>query len=288
MYEQINGIPLTNISSTMLLTLYARVKESRSENPIIEDPKAEEIVEKITGSMLRSERKLLRRLGEFKMRNDLAVHAAIRAKQYDDYTRQYMDQYPGCTVVNLGCGMDTRFWRVDNGRVRFFDLDLPPVIELKRSLLPETGRYRMVGSSVFDRGWMDAVLADRGPVIFLAEGLFMYLPRLDVVSIVADIASRVRSGQLIAEVVHEKYTRGFNGWIVGVKFRYEFGFGEPISYQCGIADSDEMESWSPHLHLIDDWCYFDAATKKLGWLRMLGRIEALRKTQWTVRYRIGE
>lgn len=31
--------------------------------------------------------------------------------------------------------MDTRFFRIDNGRIIFYDLDLPEVISFKQSLL---------------------------------------------------------------------------------------------------------------------------------------------------------
>ena len=61
-----------------------------------------------------------------------------------------------------------------------------------------------------------------------------------------------------------------------------------MTYLCGIRDSRELEAWSPNLHLIDDWSYFDATTPKLGWMRILRYVPSMRKSQWTVRYRIGE
>lgn len=287
-YGKINEIPLTDVSCTMLLMLYGRVLESRSANPILQDPKAEEIVSKINDSMLHSECKLFRRLGQFKISRELVGHAALRARQYDFYTQEFMKEHPTCSVVNLGCGMDTRFWRIDNGTIRFFDLDLPEVIELKRRLVEETDRYTMVGRSVLDYEWMDFMLADENPVILLAEGLFMYLPSQDVRALLSVVGQRVKTGQLIAEVVNEKYTRGFNKWLIYFKLRYEIGFDNPPAYLCGIRDSDELEKWSPRLHFMDDWVYFDVDTEKLGWARLLRYFKTFRKTQWTVRYRIGE
>jgi O-methyltransferase involved in polyketide biosynthesis len=266
--------------------LYGRVLENRSVNPILSDPKAEEIVSQINDSMLHSEEKVFRKLGQFKISRELTVHAALRARQYDSYTQEFMKKHPGCTIVNLGCGMDTRFWRIDNGTIRFFDIDLPEVIELKRSLVEETDRYKMVGRSVLDYEWMDLILADENPVILLAEGLFMYLPPQDVRALLSELGQRVKTGQLVAEMAHEKYTRGFNKWLLAFKIRYELGV--PMTYLCGIKDSDELETWSPRLHFMDDWCYFDADTKKLGWMRMLRHFKTFRKSQWTVRYRIGE
>ena len=43
---------------------------------------------------------------------------------------------PQAAVVHLGCGLDTRFERVDNGQVEWFDLDIPDVMALRESLIP--------------------------------------------------------------------------------------------------------------------------------------------------------
>lgn len=286
-YSTINNIPLSAVSATMLMTLYGRVIDSRSSHPVLDDPKAEEIVAKLNPNLLTSDQKLLRSLGQFKMRDTLSVHTALRARQYDRYTQELMAQYPDCTVVSLGCGLDTRFWRIDNGSIRFYDVDLPDVIRLKRTLVDETDRYRMIACSALDPAWMDEALADAKPVMILAEGLFMYLPKADVQTLVARLGERVERGQLVAEVVHESYTRGVNAWLLGFKFKYELGFGEWITYQCGISESNEMEAWSPHLHLIDDWFYYNAEPEKVGFIRFLGRLPWIRKAQWTVRYEIS-
>ena len=116
----------------------------------------------------------------------------------------------------------------------------------------------------------------------------MYQPKEDVRALISVMGQRVKTGQLVAEMVSEKYTRGINKRLLAFKFKYELGFGKPMTYQCGIKDSDEMEEWSPSLHLIDDWSYFDADTKKLGWVRMFRHFKSFRKVQWTVRYRIGQ
>jgi O-methyltransferase involved in polyketide biosynthesis len=282
--KAIDEIPFENVSLTMLLMLYGRVMESRSADPIIIDPRGEEIVEKINDQLLASSSKTLQNLGRFKMSKRLAVHAAIRAKQYDLYTMEFMKENPDCTVVNLGCGMDTRFFRIDNGRIIFYDLDLPEVISFKQSLIDETERYKMLGCSIFDRSWLDIVLEPQKPIVLLAEGLFMYLPGQELKELLTVIAERINYGQLVAEVVHESYTRGFKKWLVDFKFKHELNFDRPVSYQFGVSDSDELERFSPRLKLINDWSYFDSESKKLGVLRYF---KIYRKVQWTIRYQIG-
>lgn len=268
----------------MLLMFYGRVVESRSIDPIITDPKAENIAAEISPLLLKSDSTTLRRLGQLRISKALAVHAAIRARKYDDYTLEFMKENPNCTVVNLGCGLDTRFWRIDNGKVHFYDLDLPEVISFRKRFLEENARYKMLGCSVFDRSWIETVIDHQQPVMLLAEGLFMYLPHQELKDLLIYIAENIKYGQLVAEVVKESYTRGFNKWLVEFKFKHELKFNRPVPYQSGLFDSDDLGKWSPRLHLIDDWSYFDSDSKKIGLIRYF---KMFRKVQWTIRYRIG-
>ncbi|MBP1702265.1 MAG: uncharacterized protein H6Q38_1372 [Chloroflexi bacterium] len=78
-------------------------------------------------------------------------------------------------MLHLGCGQDSRFWRVDSGEVDWYDLDLTPVIELRRRFYPEPERYHLIASSVTDLDWMAMVTANGRPALVVAEGVLMYL-----------------------------------------------------------------------------------------------------------------
>ena len=125
-------------------------------------------------------------LAQGKLDSRLVVHLALRARKYDAYAQKFLTKYPDGVVVNLGCGMDTRFFRVDNGHFHLYDLDLPEVITLKRQLLQETDRYHFIGQSVLDFEWIEELKEVWGkrPLLFLAEGLFMYLQPVPVKDLV--------------------------------------------------------------------------------------------------------
>ena len=72
------------------------------------------------------------------------VRIAISAKRYDEYVVEFLKSSPDGVVVNIGCGLDSRFSRIDNGRVRFYDLDLPDVIGIKRRFFEGTDRHRFI------------------------------------------------------------------------------------------------------------------------------------------------
>lgn len=285
--EQIELLYWQDVSYTLLATLYSRAHESRSKNPILTDPQAEEIVRKLTPHLAQAPHKLHQNLAKGKLDKNLVVHIALRAKRYDDYTRRFLQQAPNGVVVNIGAGLDTRFHRVDNGRVQFYDLDFPEVIALKRKLLNESDRYHFIASSVLDFAWMEQVAAfkDR-PFLFLAEGVFMYLHETDVKSLVLALQAHFPGCELVCEVVNAAWLRPSLKWMIDMKLQREMQFGKGVTYHFGIEDGRELESWHEGIEFLDEWSYFDEPEEKLGVLKLFRHIPLLRKTQWTVHYRL--
>ena len=84
-------------------------------------------------------------------------------------------------MINLACGFDTRFWRIENEKCKYVELDLPGMIELKREILKDHLDYELIGCSVLDTSWIDQVTSNgNSSFLLLAEGLFYYLPKQDV------------------------------------------------------------------------------------------------------------
>jgi methyltransferase (TIGR00027 family) len=279
---------LAHVSETGLLTLYCHAIESQSADPILADEKAVEIAERLRPVLAASDRESLRRLARKQVSPALVVHISLRARYYDDITRDFLSRHPGGTVVNLGCGMDSRFFRIDDGRVLFFDLDLPEVIDCKRQLLDENERYRMIGASVFDAGWMDVVAAASSqPVLFIAEGLFMYLEPEKVRALVTTLSQRFPGSELVCEVVNRRWIGSNTNWMVRAKLQRGMKIGSQAGFTFGVADSHEMETWAPGITLLGEWSYFESNHPKLGWMHWLGKLAFIRRVQWTAHYRLG-
>lgn len=222
---------------TMLVTLYLRAVESRSDRSILNDHVAAEVVDRIdydfTGLMVR---------GGAGNRFMLA----LRAKQLDDWTTGFLARHRNAVVLHLGCGLDSRAFRLDlPAGVRWFDVDVPDVIDLRRRLYPEPDWYRMIGSSVTDDGWLDAVPTQR-PVLIVAEGLLMYLSEHDNAQLLRRLAERFATGELIFD--------GFAPWVVRTTQRLATlmarkGFSP---YATAIRDGREVERWSPRFRYLED------------------------------------
>ena len=292
MNKKINSSPnpetFSDVAVTSLLTLYGRALESRTRNPIFVDRHALAVTEKLNPVLADSKVKLLRRLAAGRLDPRLGVHIALRSQQYDDYVRQFLATHTQGVVVNIGCGMDMRFERVDDGRLLFFDLDLPEVISLKKQYVEENERYHLLACSVFEKDWMEGVLQyGPRPVLFLAEGVFMYLDPTLVRDLVLTLCDRFKNTELVFETVKKGWTEGFMKKMVSFKMQKQLFLGPGTEYRFGIADKRALESWHPGLKFIDDWSYFDTDHAKLGWMRLFKDWPFMRDTQYTVRYSIN-
>lgn len=174
----------------MLATLYGRALDTRSREPILNDTAAVDAVRRIDYDF--------RRTG---MTPSSAAGVAMRAKQLDDWTREFLSAHDHATVLHLACGLDTRVFRLDPGpHARWVDIDLPQVVTLRERLLPiPTGDYRLIAASVTDDGWLAEVPDDR-PTVVVAEGLTMYLREHEVRELVTRVVGRFPSGELLFDV----------------------------------------------------------------------------------------
>ena len=276
-----------DVASTSFITLYCHALETLSENPVLHDQKSVEITTELNKTLSLSEEKLDRVLVAGTLDRRLVVHIALRAKKYDDYARDFLQKFPDGVIVNIGCGLDSRFLRIDNGRVVFYDLDLPEIIAIKKTFFDESERYRLIASSVLDYGWMNTVRQHKGPFLFMAEGVFMYLDIQDVRSLVLKIQETFPGSELVCEVVNSLWLSPLLKKMLDFKLQRQAHMGKDAAFRSGIRNGREMEQWHDGIQFLDEWSYFDSDEKKLGWLRLLKHIEFIRKTQWTVHYRLG-
>jgi methyltransferase (TIGR00027 family) len=273
---RVSAIKLGDVSRTAISTLRCRAMESEKNEPLIHDPMASYCVQRLREMASEEERTLL---FDRRFSPALSNYIALRARKYDALAAAFIARHPGCLVVNLGCGFDTRYWRIDHHQCEYIELDLPEVMDLKRLVLSERLEYDLVGTSVLDHAWMERVnpRGDRETML-LAEGLLMYLPRSKVIELFGAIARAFRCSRMVCEVATEKYTRGLWKRIVEVKFNHQLGFAAGASYRFGIGTAREIESWGSGLQVVDEWSYVDDPDARPRFLKYLG----VSRTQWTV------
>lgn len=276
------NVNINDVSQTAFLTLQCHALDAQSKRPYLNDTSAVHTFELLKNQFSKSDSILYRRLFENKLKSNLIAHTALRAKKYDSYIQSFLNQFPDATVINIGCGLDDRFERVDNGKVTFYDLDLPDIINIKKQIFPEKERYNQISSSVFDFEWMKSVKNDH--VILVAEGVFMYCSEEDVKALFLRLKAKMKNPEIVFEVFNSRWLIGWRKRMTDFKLNKQLKFGEGATYQFGISDSDAIESWDHGIKLMEEWSYLDSEELTSFPMNLVRKSDSLRKVQWTVRY----
>lgn len=276
---------LGSVSDTLLIPLYCRAYESKSKNPIIVDKMTEQIYEKLKNEIKDSPNKIHQRLLKNKYKRNLIILLSMRARRFDSYVRRFLKDNPDGVVVSFGSGLDTRFFRIDNGRLNWYDIDLPAVVELRERYIPQNERCQNIAMSILDFRWMDRMDKNR-KALFLAEGVLMYLNEKDVRELFVRLQKEFPGSEIACEVFSRSIISKMDSRFIKWKLREQLGFAEDCRFSFGIENGGEIEKWSPGIKLLDEWSFYDDKEKKLGWMNVLRAFPKLRKMQWIVRYRL--
>ena len=192
----IDGNTLEGVSATTLWTLHNRGTEAKRSDGVIRDPWAVALLDTISYDYL-------------KFGRPNQSHG-LRAAAFDAASRDYLTTHPKAAVVALAEGLQTSFWRLERAGVAdeltWYSVELPPVMELRRNLLPHDDRIVALAQSALDRSWMDRVDSSHGAFI-TAEGLLMYLEPDDALGLIRDCAARFPGGRMMFDSIPKLFSR---------------------------------------------------------------------------------
>ncbi len=260
---------LTNVSKTLLVALYLRAFESRRPDALLIDRKAVELVEGLDYDF-----------SQLKATTFSRIFPILRMREFDRRVRAFMAEHPGAPVVDIGCGLDTRFYRVDDGKVGWYELDFPEVMAIRRQLLGESPRCHSISGSALDFAWMDQIQRTDGqPVLFMAEGVFPYFGQQDVNRLVVALCQRFPGSELAFDALPPGFVRWMR-WHPALRAtRSQLGWG--------LADGCELEGWHPEIRLVNEWFYFDQPEPRLRGYQLLRWFAPISKAR-IVQYKLGK
>ncbi len=271
-------IQFTKEKETMLMTLSGRAIQSQWKDPILRDPWAEEAMRHIDYDMS----KTLKGVSSWRMWKEIGcIIIGARAATLDLLTNRYLAEHPDATVLHIGCGMDSRVFRVDPpASVQWFDVDYPDVIDLRRQLFPSRESYHLIGAPLDDLRWLDEVPRDR-PGLLIAEGVLHYLSEAEVKALLNAVVAHFPSGQMIFDIC--------NSFIV--KRRGSNVGGTGATYKWGLDDPQDIKQLEPRLELVKEYKPSEqvAFSRFPLWWRALYRLQeknlTLRRMERTLVYR---
>lgn len=224
------------VQETMLIPLVIKASETMRPNPRIHDRKAVEI------------------LGELEVDRDkydkFMSHEGVVARtiMFDRTLKGYLKHYPDAVCVNLGCGLDSRFSRVDNGRLLWYDIDFPDVIRLREQFFGGQSRVRMIAASILEEDWTAQV--EKGKkVIFIAEGLLMYFNREQVQELLGIISRSFPDYVMLAELMSPVAAK--------MSRHHDTVKHTGASFAWGTKSGKELEKICPGLRLVRENSFND-------------------------------
>ncbi|MCC0178826.1 class I SAM-dependent methyltransferase [Waterburya agarophytonicola K14] len=258
MNYDLNVDNLKGVSETLLTTLYLRSLETKRKDGIIRDYKSVDIVKRIDYDF-----------SECASQFSQAI-IAIRTEIIDELVKKFISQYPDATIINLGTGLCTRYFRVDNSSIDWFCIDLPVVKPIWDKLIGESERLHYLSYSALDFSWIKKVKETAsGKILFIAEGLLMFFSEIEVKQLFSTIKSNFSQSEIIFDSL---------GVFLAQNSRLNSGkLKINASYKWGIKNLKEIQVWESGIRLTGQWHYLDRHKNRLGLMGWLSYIPAIRR-----------
>lgn len=249
-------ISMQGVPETMLQTLYARAAYSNKPKHKFYDAKSVEIVSKMNYDFSKAEKDSMMSSG-----------VIARTILLDRMVKDFVKDNPNGTVVNIACGLDTRFYRVDNGKIRWYNIDLPETIDVRRRFLDEQGRASVIAKSAMDSSWEELIEPSEGRVLVVIEGLVMYLQENDVKQILSIISRKFSKVDIIMETM--------SPWVV--KHMKEKSIeATKAKFTWGLKSGKELKAMVPDLMWVKDVSLVEGMKELYPVYKVLGKIPVVR------------
>ena len=227
-------IEKNTVQETLIIPLFGRMVCSEHFPELFSDPEAKRICGSLDYDFSDKRKKLESPFGLFG-----ALEVAQRQYDLRCEAESYLKTHPGAAVVNLGCGLDDTFSKVDNGACKGYNIDFPDAIKIRNELLPAKEREVNIACDLNDHSWMDRIDASEGAV-FVAAGVFYYFRTEAVRALFDAMAARFSGGVLAFDSCNRRGAKMMTKtWIKEAGIR-------DVSAFFSLEDERELRDWSRH------------------------------------------
>lgn len=265
-------IDLGYVQKTLFLPLWGRAHETKKINPLLVDETALEIIEKVDLDFST----ITRDISEL-----TEIGWIMRSISVDRVIASMLEKDPKATIVNIGCGLDTTFDRIDNGHLLWYDLDLPDVIELRARFIKDSDRRKTISTSFLEEDWLEEITVGDN-VLFIAAGVFYYFEEKEIKGFLKKLADRFPSGEILFDACSPFGVKVANRMVIK-----SAGFDEKSFLKWGLEHTKDILSWDKRFVLLRTISFF--RDKRIGLkLRLLGFVSDLLKIQYMIHLGLGE
>lgn len=250
--ERKEKIKLGGVSETLLITLNARGRDAVSGKPVLNDRKSAEIMSEIDYDFSKFDDAWLSYYG-----------ILARAKIMDREIQKFIEKHPDCVIVSLGCGLDTRFLRVDNGQIEWYNLDFPEVIRYRKKFFEENERVKHIEKSALDPEWTENVGIKNGKkLLIVSEGVLMYLSEEEIRKLLKILTDSFSSFEAHFDLLYKGNVKESKKHDALSKMNAEF--------KWGVTDGSEITKLNPEIMQTGYFNFTDEMRHLLpGWKKIM-------------------
>jgi len=251
MTDRVN-INLGDVQKTLFLPLWGRAVETRKRKPMLIDETAVKIIDQVDYDFSKFTQNM----------DELSQIAWIkRSLICDQVVKKFLSSYPEGTIVNIGCGLDTTFERIDNGKLKWYDLDLADVIELRRKFIQESERRKFIASSFLENEWLENIEVQKN-VLFIAAGVFYYFEEGQIKDFILRLTNKHPGSEMLFDVCSPIGVRVANKKVVE-----NSGLDERSHLIWGLENKKDILTWDQKIKIIGTYYYF--RTLRIGLRNLL-------------------
>ncbi len=233
--EDKNEINLGSVQETLLLPLWGRAIETQKQKPLLVDRKAVSIINSISYDFTTISTNIM---------NLSRLSWIARSIYFDKKIKAFINLFPEASIVNIGCGLDTTFDRVDNGKIHWYDLDLPDTIELRKKYISETDRRKFISASVFDTNWYETV-ENKSCVMLLIAGVLYYFDESEIKKLFNSFHTFLPGVEIVFD-----YASKLGISVSNKKVLEKGGMDKSAFLKWGINEIKDIEKWADYIKLI--------------------------------------
>jgi O-methyltransferase involved in polyketide biosynthesis len=251
----ITKINLKGVQETLLLPLWGRAIETKKEKPLLVDNEAVRMIDSLDYDFSQIQQKV----------NPLSRAAWVaRSIYFDKKIIEYQSQNSNGTIINIGCGLDTTYERVQNGKTKWFELDFPEVIEARKKLINESPNRIFLPYSVFDQLWYSKI-ENKKDVFIMIAGVIYYFNENEVKSLFKSFQTEFDRCTIVFDYSSIKGKK-----IANKKVIEDGGMDKSAYLQWGIDNIYEIEEWNSSIVVNENINMFAEHRTKVPFMKRIG------------------
>lgn len=260
-------IQLTGVVETLLITVRVRAEETLRKDSLLHDPYAVQIIEKLQ----------LDDSSKNKVAASSQIGVVVRTIVLDNIVLDFLKRNPDGVIVNLGCGLDARYKRLNVGDTEWYDIDVQEAVDVRKQFFKEEDNYRIMAKSMFNFSWMQYIPKDK-PVLIISEGVMMYFPERQLEPLFNKIFETFPNVEMAFDTIAPFLAKRTKLHSEVKKYNAQF--------QWGLDSAEDLKRWNNKISVLDVKYYCDYAKDRWPFgMRVLFILPQMRK--WNKIVHIG-